>query len=371
MTNEKDVFKNIESMSINIEKFDDSVGFDQKYIDSIKKADKEKNIKEIYKFIDSYERGFSFYNPQEFIQDWIDIAYKENPEKLLSIITEKESLIDIYFLIMSCTDEILCKLIKKNNITNPYLLFGCIRKLLDNSCVEKYSEYISNGFICLSSLSKEIWVYSITYFENDNSFYKILGCVLGNLSEDALLSYAETIKIDHYQTKLKEVTEAFQNIPDNKDIYVLNTISSTILRRWKELVIGMRETKQFFNCFVISSYTNLILWSIDKQILDTDGFIECFNQTYQQLVEDVFCWRENSTVFHAYYFLSVTHLNLLRLICQNRKFDLRKYPDFCMILEGAKDIIEKYEYLWDERKISHFQELVEGMGDILISARQH
>lgn len=370
MTNEKDVFKNIESMSIEIEKFDDSSGFDQKYIDLIKKADEEKNIKEIYEFIDAYERGFSFYNPQEFIQKWVDIAYKENPEKLLSIITEKELLIDIYFLIMSCTDEILCKIIKKNNITNPYLLFGCIRKLLDNSCVEKYSEYISSGFICLSSLSKEIWVYSITYFENDTSFYKILGCVLGNLSKDALLSYAETIKFDQYQTRLKEVTEAFQNIPDDKVIYVLDTISGTISRRWKEFVIRMRKTKQFFNSIVISSYTNLILWSIDNQILDTDGFIECFNQTHQQLVEDVFCWRENSTVFRTNYFLSVTNLELLRLICKNRKFDLSKHPDFGMILEETKDIIEKYEYLWDETKISQFQEVVDGMGEILISARQ-
>ncbi len=375
MNNE--VFEKIQHISFNLAIGDQTNSSDIGYYNLLKQGETEKDLHKIYEFIKAYEQGCFWGSPQELVK-FVNDAYILDADQLLRILNQKERIIDIFLFVDCCKNEMIFHFIESKSITNPYLLFECIRKLfirnkirkIPNSELSTFENNLTQAIIQLSTLNLEIWKFFISYFEHETNFFKILGAVLQGLSKDALLIYAGTIDIQHSESDLSKITEAFQSIAKDKSDTVIEVIADTFYLRWQQHIKTIKGKGEFKNKLLLNAYTNVILYSMCYLFRAEKLFVSEMEHILSVLLADQFRWY-SSTEVYPYFFSNITQLYLITLVGVNLGFNIKTRICLEKMMHAAKSIIITYDYLWDKNCIRQYEDIINNINNICAEKREY
>lgn len=306
------------------------------------------DLNKVYEVINAIERGGGL-SKNEKVYKLMNKACGEDPLRLGEFIATRNSLIDYWMFLSHCTSEIICKLIA---IETEYTLFyyECARLLLQRSRSEnRYRTYIVKAVTNIAIHDCGLWKRWINKNEYNMEWQKIIGKVLAELTEEPLIVYANTIHLDMVNQKdeLKIITEAFQKIPEDRIDYVLSVISEDICLRWKNYVKKKKEQKKFQSDIMISAYTNVILWSMDVHMKETDIWEKEFVTNAEVLEQDMYEWFENRSQMSSVFFIDVTQIFYLLCLKKSALSNDMKTEAVLNVAYKLRTLIKQFDEFWD------------------------
>jgi len=232
----------------------------------------ERNIRNIYDFIQLFERGNGFI-PSSFITLCVFVLYRNSFESLVQILEKKHDVLTIIHLIngLSVSEKLKVACVSKNIILHFEALRETVyfqkgRKSFD---VEE-QDLIVNLIVELSK-NREMWVqfleFYLEYPLRSPLLFKPLGVALSQLSQDKIESFIVTIKIDKYvdNESKSSLNTCFSNISDGS---IQELIAKEIFERW---LLFIENYDGYINSMLMSNVIDInmhyVTSSLEKSVV--------------------------------------------------------------------------------------------------------
>lgn len=339
-----DVFDQIEQAAIQ-PRLDARAGIsDRELFQILQQGEDEQDIDKIYRFITSYEMG-CYNGPPKILQEMVLSAYEKSPIRLIEILNAKGRLME-HFMHIACLDnDMISAYIRDSRITNPLLLYECIRQLFAREKRKQNLEtVIVLAVIQLSYLDRILWKRFLSEFEKNTIFIRILGQVLVGISEESLKDYAEGIQLDLSVQELQNTTNSFTMISDEKQNFILENVAEILYSRWCEHLLSIKLSKKFIAKPIINGYSNLILTTINFLYSDTTRLKDLLIDQLKEFQDDMFLWYEKNIHKMTYYFVGITQIYLSMLVLNGRTLDKSSGELLRLQLVNARDLIIRHKY---------------------------
>lgn len=351
---EMNVFDEFERIEISIINKVDK-GFDKNIIDALYSCHfEEGDPHTIYNNIKKIERALVVDRSFNKLFELVCEAYIINPERIITLINNKKTIIEIYFFVRCFKNEIIIEILEGPLILRSHLIFMCIRKLTNKSSKKKkelnkvdFDKILSNAIIKISTIDENLWSYIIFYFENNLEYYSVFGIVLEKINDQSLIIFAQSINLRIRESSLVQISQIFISLSDDRLYAILNKISPIIKNRWFEYLSELKQDKKFFNGLIQTGYIDLVYWSIYYSITDIDCFEKELNNQFIILNNDAYCWYKNIIDFRTNYFIDYTQIGLLSQVYIEKNYKFTQTLEIQEMVKQLEIIFKRYEDLWD------------------------
>ncbi|MBW1615291.1 MAG: hypothetical protein JRJ49_01910 [Deltaproteobacteria bacterium] len=275
-------------------------------IDRYKQGIKNINIKDIYDFVNSFERGIGiipngFINFSAFVLSEIDL------DNLVILLDERKDTITFIYLLYNVPEKEKLKIAAKSN--NILLKFEVIREALHFQKQEpdENEKILIEKIILDFSKNQNIWEqfleFYVTYPLRYPQLFQPLGRIIEKLNikqRDTLLNY---IKIDnHYDAdSQKALNSCFTNISNEE---LQKEILKNLFNRWKNFIDNYND---FFTAIILTDIINIAVATI-KNCTDKNDIIYNLKQIVNNLNEIDNRWFKDSMERRNYFYKQMSKL---------------------------------------------------------------
>lgn len=312
----------------------------------LREGETEENLDKIYQFVEACERGQRLINTE--VAPWLKEAFQESPEGVMQILADKTHL-ERCILLASGSEEMRIGFVEMGAAGNMWLLYECLRQLLlYGTSNDKIWEVLAAGIVKLSNGCGELWQRWIRTFELNRKWTTLLGKVLPELEEQALLVYVQTIRIRMPEKKAEEINWSLSQMDDEKSEKLYSSVDSIVYQRWKDYLQQLREEKYGCHGIIVSGYAELIFNSA-LHLFDTqDKWEQEVSEALVLFMRAQVEWYIGITQMKTVFFIHISQLYLLFSVGTTQGF----VPGETVraIFECAKRQMEMQEYLWEDER---------------------
>ena len=313
------IWKKIESLSLSTRTGAHAGYSDQEFVRILEEGLQEQNLDKIYEVIEATERGCGVWADDASIALFSQ-AFAEDPDRLGKLIASRNNLRDYYYILEAlCTREMRIHFAQMTDVS-PLFLYECARQLLRDP---EQSEHTRAALVCGISTAAahdpELWIRWIRHMAGQKEWQQLMGQTLSKIPQAALLAYAEHVDLflSPGNGNLPRLTDTFRRLPDEAAERILKAISGTVCRRWHAYLEDQRARQNTHLDFLLTGYTNLIIWCIQDQIDTPEDFQNLFREWVDVLESDRNGWYPSLTAMQSVFLTDMTQIFYLLTLNQS------------------------------------------------------
>ena len=299
--------------------------------DNYEKGLENKNIKQIYDFISSYERGNGFI-PDSYINFLIFVSCKILNNELIKVLDKQKSVLILIPLFYNLS--IIEKLKIAISSTNILLKFEVLRGIFyfnKDVVLDENEAVLVKEIIIIFSKDSDFWqqflVFYLEFPSRSPQLFKPLGLALNQLNNKQINLFINSIKIDKYiNNKCRSaLNNCFFAINDKA---IQQFISKKIFEMWCEYIEGCDE---YTNTILITNVIDIVIhyasnFLNDSQIIEAintniKGIKEIDNKWFATKTEQTNCFYKYMSKLFIYCISanakSIKQVKLIQNICDN------------------------------------------------------
>ncbi|MDO5551176.1 MAG: hypothetical protein Q4F76_08390, partial [Lachnospiraceae bacterium] len=211
--------------------------------------------------------------------------------------------------------------------------------------VDKIAAIVS-GTVMLSEGSEELWRCLIMTKEYDKKWITLLGQILPELGVEALIVYADTIKIDMSPEYGGLISHALGQIKPENVKKLQQAAGSVVYRRWKNYLNQVKDKKSGLHGIFISAYGELICGAVRHIYGEQEMWDQELSEEILQLERDMEGWYSDVMQMKTVFFVHMSQLCLL--LCAAAELGLQPGKRCKEMIHRAKRLMEMQEYLWKD-----------------------
>lgn len=329
-------FKAMFSKRIDVSDLNWEVEAQKRYIDGLK----NNNIKDIYSFVDAFERGCG--NLQNsFIDFTIFMLAKTSFEDLIKILDNKNDTIGMIYLLNNLSiEEELQIAVKSNNILLKFEVLREVVYFQKKITISTDENNLIQNIIVAFSKDKNIWEQFLSFYLEYPSraplLFSSFGKVFSKLEKIKIDDFINHIKLDqHLNQENKESFKIFfYNIDNDK---VKETLLLEILDKWMNYVDNY--TKNLLSIILTDIFDVIVI--VINDFIAKDDIIIRIENSINNLNEIGNIWFNDEFEQRTYFYKEMSKLFLYSFAIKKHK--LTSYKK--LIQELCKNNIElKYEH---------------------------
>ncbi len=336
------VFQKLSAMKISTGVGENAPYSDHEFVRILQEGEKENDLDKIYTFVEACERGCGYRSAYEMLP-MLKEAYEQSPERLFQIIAGKRH-VEICILLSLCEMDMLCGAIELGGVKNAEMLYEALRQL-SKYCADwtqKEEKAFISGIVLLSEESEYLWIRWIKKEEYKKYWRKILGKVLPRLCTQAMLIFANTIRIDMDMQYHQDIFESLSVMSEEEEEYVLSVIGDTITARWKNYLEGIRQSKKYHKGLFFSAYGALIYNAMAQNVENDQMWITEVNQCIDRMYDGLEDWYTSKLQRATVYYVDMTELYTLLHIGEALGF--ARDADLDNRLAQLKKCLQRYDF---------------------------
>lgn len=293
---------------------------DHEFVRILQEGERENDLDKIYTFVEACERGCGYRSAYEIIPI-LKEAYEQSPEKMFEIIAKKRH-VEKCILLSLCEMDMLCAAIELGCAKNAEMLYEALRQLSKHSSdwTAKEEEGFISGIVLLSEESEALWVRWIQKEEYKGYWMGILGRVLPKLCAQAMLVFADTIRIDMDEKYCRNIYESLSVMSEEEEEYVLGVIGHTVINRWKNYLEGIRQSKKYHKGLFRSAYGALIYTATVYNMENEQMWICEVNKCIDRMYDGLEDWYTSKLQQDTVYYVDMTRLSALLQVGKELEF---------------------------------------------------
>ena len=314
------VFQKLSAMKISTGVGENAPYSDHEFVRILQEGESENDLDKIYTFVEACERGCGYRSACDIIPI-LKEAYEQSPERLFQIIAKKRH-VEKCILLSLCGIDMLCKAVELGCEQNPEMLYEELRQLAKYSLdwTAKEEEGFISGIVLLSEESESLWVRWIQKEEYKGYWMRILGRVLPRLCVQAMLVFADTIRIDMDKRYYQDIYESLSVMSEEEEEYVLGVIGHTVVSRWKNYLEGIRQSKKYHKGLLFSAYGALIYSAMVYNMENEQMWICEVNECIDRLYDGLEDWYTSKLQRDTVYYVDMTRLSTLLQVGKDIEF---------------------------------------------------
>lgn len=328
------VFQKLSALKISTGVGENAPYSDHEFVRILQEGERENNLDKIYTFVEACERGCGYRSAYELFP-MLKEAYEQSPKELFEIIAGKRH-VEKCILLSLCERDMLCKAIELGCEKNTEMLYEALRQLAkyNSDWTAKEEETFISGIVLLSTENEALWIRWIKKEEYKRYWMRILGKVLPRLCTQAMLVFANTIRIDMDVQYQQDIYESLCVMSEEEEEYVLRGIGEAATNRWEDYLEGMRQSKKYHNGLFFSAYGALIYSAMVHNMENEQMWICEVNKCIDRLYDGLEDWYTSKSQRDTVYYVDMTRLSAL--------LQVGKALEFCAG-EDLEDRLSKLE----------------------------
>lgn len=337
----------IDSLEMNI-RLDERAGrADRVFYQHLQEGLRNHDLDKIYECVDATERGRGLI-PDSKVGNVVEKAFDADPKRLCRIIAKRKNVVDYWIFFFTCCTIEMIEYFVRQEVEEILFYYECARFLMERSHVGCEEGIV----IAVKQIAKGdiiLWERWIRKNEHNMKWQGLLDRIMGDLSERALVSYAQQISLDRLAQveELRIITQAFQNIPETQKEYVFGNISEVVMMRWETMINEKKKGKVFQNKIIISCYANVIIDVLQYMIKDESMWIKYLVKWEIILERDMYSWYESETVMLSIFFYDLTYIYYILLIGE-QIVGRTENEEVQHCFYNIATIIHNYERFWKD-----------------------
>ena len=342
-----DVLQALEAVRITTKLGERAPQSDHEYMRILQEGETEHNLDKIYQFVEACERGCGLVHNVTLIK-LIEKGFEVSPERVMQILAAKRHLERCICLTL-CDEEKRIAFIRMGADGNMEFLYECLRQLISfDSMTEEKRAAIVLGTVMLSEGSEELWRRMIRKREYDKKWLAILGSVLPELSERALVVYAETIRMDMSKEYGALISNSLWQMEPESMERLYRTAASCIYARWKEYLSLIRGKKSGLQEIFTNGYAGLIYGAALYLYNEQQTWEDMVTRILLSFEKDMVSWYSNVVQMEAVFFADISELCLLLHVAVD--LGIRPTQECKEMLLRSKRLIDMNQYFWKKNR---------------------
>ena len=273
---EKGILKFLMSVNLNL-----SVFKNLDLNEMINKGFDNNNISSVKPLILIINDNFIFYSGTEFLEYLLYFLKESNFQLFINLFLETQNLQKVFFLLKNLNKENLKVLSKDKNLTNKWLIFGVINKILELFKEEQDDEIIIilGDLILRTKKDYNFFKQLILNYNNDCLFNCSLGYIFPKLSPSEFnKTIEECFIIDKYSFNLKSKDKFLEKYQEFSEKENYNKLLKIIFYKWIDFLEDCYTSEDYLIDIVITDFANFILQYYyfscsDEEV--TNEIVEC------------------------------------------------------------------------------------------------
>lgn len=259
---------------------------------------RKQNLKDVYFFIESVERGKGIYT--NFFVDFLARLLLLEPQKYFSFlesINEPFRLVKYVNIIKNKLNENFLDLLITSN--NKWLIFEYLRQIFKGSSYLKFNE---NEIKMISSLFERIYFINEDFFVDGVLFlarYKNkkylgigIGAALSNINQENLVKrILDSMGINERTFNLDLWTFIAKKIKETGNVKLLKFMTQNIFKKWDMFLVDYFESDKIVTKLLLTDYLNLVVYYFQELLLNNKNeFLRLLGEKLDLIIDYKSFW---------------------------------------------------------------------------------